>query len=180
MVDHTNNLAVINPVLAKEWDYERNTLIPEKIAARSCQKVHWVCSKNPAHRWQAKVVDRVNDHGCPVCFIRISKPEIAWLNSLDLPDDPEHRQVRLKIGKKSFQVDGFDPTTNTVYEFWGDYWHGNPDKFDHNATNTRAHQTFGQLYAKTKAKEASLISAGYKVVVMWENEWKRLSGSKPK
>jgi hypothetical protein len=113
-------------------------------------------------------------HGCSKCVSSTSKPEVLWLNSLNLPDDKEHRSVYLKIKgrKRGFRVDGFDPITNTAYEFNGDFWHGNPAKFNPEDTNPRAHKTYGELYQETLAKEALLKSAGYNVVSIWESDFK--------
>ena len=51
-----------------------------------------------------------------------------WLDYLDVPNDKLHREVTLKVKDKVYHVDGFEPKTNTVYEFNGDYWHGNPER----------------------------------------------------
>jgi len=114
----------------------------------------------------------LNGHGCPECTNLISKPETIWLNSLNLPNDPDHRQARIKIGKKTFKVDGFDPTTNTIYEFNGDYYHGNPAKYPPDQINPTSKKTYGELYARTLVKEALLKSAGYKVISIWESDFK--------
>lgn len=72
---------------------------------------------------------------------------------------------------EQFKVDGFDPLTNTVYEFNGDYFHGNPEIYPSNNVNAINKKTFGELYTKTVEKENILKSAGYKVISIWENEW---------
>jgi len=109
-----------------------------------------------------------NERGCPTCTHRVSKAEIQWLNHIGLPDDDEHRQVR--IGR--YLVDGYDPATNTVYEFHGDYWHGNPDTTDHTKKNPTSKKSFKQLYEDTLAKEALIKDSGYSLVIMWESDWK--------
>ena len=60
-----NSLAMQNPELAKEWDYDKNTLTPYDISAYSGQKVWWKCING--HSWQAKVSNRNNGRGCPEC-----------------------------------------------------------------------------------------------------------------
>ena len=113
-------------------------------------------------------------HGCSKCVSSTSKPEVLWLNSLNLPDDKEHRSVYVKVKdrKRGYRVDGFDPETNTVYEFNGDFWHGNPSKFPPEDYNPLAHCTYGELYKKTLEKEALLKSAGYNVISIWESDFK--------
>jgi hypothetical protein len=75
---------------------------------------------------------------------------------------------------KYYQVDGFDPETNTIYEFNGDYWHGNPVKYNPEDINEINHKTFSELYKETLIKKEILENAGYKVVSIWESEWKKI------
>ena len=66
--------------------------------------------------------------GCPKCSTTISKQSTHWLDSLNIKI--REKSIKLHNGKKCI-VDGYDPITNTVYEFNGDFWHGNPQKFNH-------------------------------------------------
>ena len=61
-----NDLHTINPILAKEWNYEKNgDLKPDLFTANSGKKVWWKCQKD--HEWQAKISHRNNGSGCPYC-----------------------------------------------------------------------------------------------------------------
>ncbi len=61
-----NDLATVNPILAKEWNYEKNgELEPAMVTKSSEKKVWWKCNKG--HEWQAKVKDRNSGNGCPIC-----------------------------------------------------------------------------------------------------------------
>ena len=60
----------------------------------------------------------------------------------------------------------------TVYEFLGDYWHGNPDKFTRDEFNKRVKKTFGELYDATIHRQNEILENGYKLVTMWEMDWK--------
>jgi hypothetical protein len=94
--------------------------------------------------------------------------ETVWLDSLFIPD--EYRQKILYIGNKRIKVDAFDPTTNTIYEFWGDYWHGNPIKYSPDGINVKNKKTFGELFKITQVKRQMIIEAGYNLVEKWETE----------
>jgi hypothetical protein len=119
--------------------------------------------------------DHLQGHGCPKCTHLISKPETLWLDSLNIPNDPAHRQVRIKILNRTLRVDGFCPETNTILEFNGDFWHGNPVKFKPEDYNKITHCTYGELYTKTLGKEQILKSAGYNVISIWESDFKRIN-----
>ena len=61
-----NDLATTNPILAKEWNYEKNNdLKPTGVVAGSNKKVWWKCSKG--HEWEAIIKNRNNGQQCPYC-----------------------------------------------------------------------------------------------------------------
>ena len=61
-----NDLQTVNPVLASEWNYEKNgELIPTDVSSGSNKKVWWKCSKG--HEWQASIVHRTGGTQCPYC-----------------------------------------------------------------------------------------------------------------
>ena len=68
-VNGKNDLQTVNPVLATEWNYERNRgLMPMDVLPNSNKKVWWKCSKG--HEWQSTVANRNNGNGCPYCLAR--------------------------------------------------------------------------------------------------------------
>lgn len=61
-----NDLLTTHPLLAKEWDYDKNKdLNPADVTAGSGKKVWWKCSNG--HVWQSRISHRSKDHGCPFC-----------------------------------------------------------------------------------------------------------------
>ena len=61
-----NDLQTVNPILAKEWNYEKNdNLKPEDFKPNSGKKVWWKCSEG--HEWQATIDHRNNGSRCPIC-----------------------------------------------------------------------------------------------------------------
>ena len=101
----------------------------------------------------------------------ISSKETKWLDSLGIPNDNMHRQVLLSVNNVQYIVDGFNPETNTVYEFLGDYWHGNPETQIMENINVQRGVTFQKLYDDTISKLNNLKSK-YNVIYIWENDWK--------
>jgi hypothetical protein len=108
---------------------------------------------------------------CPKCIVGKSKKEKLWLDAIGLPDDNIHRTVIIKLGKKKFIVDGFDPKTNTVYEFYGDFWHGNPKVYAGKDINDALNTSFESLYSKTLKRESLLKKNGFKVEAVWEYDF---------
>lgn len=112
--------------------------------------------------------------GCPGCGSQHSTAERIWLNSMGLPDDIKHRTVNLKLNGKKCIVDGYDPETNIVYEFHGDFWHGNPAIYSPNDHHPMLKKTFGELYQRTLAKDQLIRDHGFNLVTIWESDWKTL------
>jgi len=111
----------------------------------------------------------IYQRGCPLCYPgNVSWGETAWLDKLNVPR--ENRQQRITLGSKSYIVDA--KIDNTIYEFWGDYWHGNPNTFLAEDKNTRCGKTFGELFNKTQEKRKAIIDAGFNLIEIWESDWK--------
>ncbi len=75
---------------------------------------------------------------------------------------------------KKQKADGYCVETNTIYEFHGNYWHGNPKVYTPDTINEVNHYTMGELYQATILRENKIRSLGYNLVVMWENDWNKL------
>lgn len=65
---HTEDSLLSNyPLIAKQWDYEKNgKLKPEMFSPGSGAKVWWKCENG--HSWRAEIGSRVDGRGCcPYC-----------------------------------------------------------------------------------------------------------------
>ena len=102
------------------------------------------------------------------CYISTSVMEIKWLDSLNIPK--ENRNYWLLHNGKSYIVDGIDLEKKIIYEFYGDYWHGNPKFYNPEDTNCFTKKTFGELYSKTIQRENELKYLGYTLITKWENK----------
>ncbi len=64
----SNSLGAVNPELASEWHPTKNRdLTPFDVLPSTNRKVWWKCKKNPDHEWEAKLNNRYNGKGCPIC-----------------------------------------------------------------------------------------------------------------
>lgn len=151
----------VSKIHKNRYDYSK----AEYTYARN--KILIICPKHGEFK-QVASVHLSHRAGCPKCANWISKMETVWLDSLSIPD--EYRQKILYINGKKIKVDAYDPTTNTIYEFWGDFWHGNPKKYESHKINVKNKKTFGKLYAETQIKRQLIYSAGYNLIEKWETE----------
>jgi hypothetical protein len=106
--------------------------------------------------------------GCIKCTHIISDPEIEFLNYYNIPT----RNYYLPKWKKK-PVDGYDPTTNTIYEFLGDYWHGNLNKYPPEKLHPKRKITYRELNDRTMTNLNRVKSLGYEVKYIWESDWNK-------
>ncbi len=75
------------------------------------------------------------------------------------------------IPNSPYHADGFCAETNTIYEFYGDYWHGNPNKYAPDFINQVKDMTMGEIYQKTIIRENKIKYLGYNLITMWESDY---------
>jgi translation initiation factor 2 beta subunit (eIF-2beta)/eIF-5 len=119
--------------------------------------------------------DAMRIRGCPSCQARPSarggRSEICnnWLGELqriygiDIQGfSSKEKSFLLKSGKR-MRVDGFHSDSQTVFEFLGDYWHGNPKNQEGAAAKQRYENTIQRLLK---------LSRKYNVIYVWEQDYK--------
>jgi hypothetical protein len=144
----------------------------------SQNKIEIICPQHGSFFQRAS--HHMEGRGCPICGkCYISKSESKWLDFIGITQ--EYRQFSIKIGNKQYFVDGFDPKTNTIYEYYGDYWHGNPNnpEFPPDKINKVKDKTFNELYVETIDRENILKNFGYNIISIWEIDWKNQETNKP-
>lgn len=157
-----------NIIHSNKYDYSIFEYLGNHIRGTIICSTHGPFQQTPANHKQGM--------GCPACGYNISKLETMWLNYIGVPS--MYHNQKIIIDDIVYKVDAFDPETNTIYEFYGDYWHGNPARFAHNDVNKRNKQAFGLLYNNTIEREQKLKNAGFNIIVIWESDWKKLLNSK--
>lgn len=98
-------------------------------------------------------------------YMKISTPDICHiLNS---------KNGEFKIPYSNYKADGFSLINNEIYEYNGDFWHGNPKIYNEFDINLRTNTTFGELYKKTIKKQEFINNSGYKYYSIWESDWRK-------
>lgn len=169
VVTSRNSLEARFPEIAKEVDEDKTGFGPKEVTYGSDKVVWWKC-RDCGHSWKSTVCNRTSKtrRGCPCCNNPgISKVSQRWLDTLNI----KVREYRIEgLG---FVVDGYDPETNTVYEFLGDYWHGNPNskKYTSLDINLLIKKSFGELHQEWLDRKLQLERIGYKVTYVWEMDF---------
>ena len=76
-----------------------------------------------------------------------------------------------RLGDRQLPVDGFDPTSNTPYQYMGCYWHGCPCCFEAEDPHPTRGKTYGYWYQRTMENITYLEEIGYSPIVQWGCQW---------
>ena len=108
-------------------------------------------------------------NGCPDCSNgrSISIEESHWLESLNNSNIIKQYIITLPTDNK-IKVDGYDPSTNTVYEYHGKYWHGHPSHKQCDPDYMIRGKSAGDRYIETLMREIRLKELGYTVISVWK------------
>lgn len=93
--------------------------------------------------------------------------------SLNIKMHSTGREQTISCQGKNIKVDGYDSKTNTIFEFLGDDWHGNPvvgntkDKCHPHSETIRL-----KLFAESMLRLHKLQALGFNVVYLWERDYK--------
>lgn len=169
-----NNLEYLYGHLKVEWS-PRNKKKMNEYPPHSGERVEWICSKNPTHIWVTIIKHRTgNKSGCPHCIPKnYSKGQIEWLQEIE---KEQNITIQHALSGGEFYipgiggVDGYCKETNTIYEYHGDYWHGNPNVFNSEDENSHNKKTFGELYQNTLIRDQNIRNLGYSLIIKWETD----------
>lgn len=140
-------------------------------------KTRWRCTND--HIWEARPNDIINNNShCPHCVPRsYSKKCISWLTYIMASDGVNIQHAEnggeFLIPGTRYRADGYCKDTNTIYEFYGDVYHGNlcifsPTDHCHPFNN----KTAQQLNDETIKREQLITFKGFKLRTIWESEWR--------
>ena len=149
----------INIASACNLDLRMNRMIPNSIASE------------PARGWK----NRINQSNAAIEWL-------TWCQQQQVPNLQHCRNAgEYRIPGTKFHVDGFDVTTNTVYEFHGCFWHGCPRHYPHRHEKHLRHcdRTMQDVYETTQQRTQTLRAEGYTVMEMWGCDWRSLKDSSP-
>ena len=108
---YKNSLSFHRPDLLKDWDYEKNTVDPEKTYYHSNKKVWWICHIHN-YSYQAPVDNRVNGSGCPVCANKIVLPGVNDFESWCIRNDRMYLLDEWDRDKNTLAPDHISPFAN--------------------------------------------------------------------
>ena len=102
---------------------------------------------------------------------RYSKQSIQWLNymkTIGFNILHEENYIHGVIRIENYKVDGFDPISKTIFEFYGCYFHGCPCGVHYDT----------KKWSRTLEREEHLRELGYSLISISSCEWNKLPESK--
>lgn len=110
-------------------------------------------------------------------IIPYSKISMELFTSLGTPGALYgENEYGITSNKKRIFPDFLVPSTNKIIEFYGNYWHANPEKYakDYEVVfpyNKR--MTAEQVWNKDTNRINGLLELGYEVLIIWESDYKK-------
>jgi hypothetical protein len=154
-------------VQGDKYDYSKSKYVSNH------KKVIIIC---PRHgEFEQEPANHLYGYGCPFCTYNVSKSSQRWLDSFNNPNI--EREIPVRVGNHIFTPDGYDRIKKIIYEFNGDFWHGNPKKYNSDDTNPVSRKTFGYLYRRTIEKQNIYKEHGFTVISIWESDWLNMENS---
>lgn len=145
---------------------------------RSNLPVSIICLKHG--EFSQKANNHIQGAGCPRCrtLQLYSKVSIKWIN-----EESKKRRLRnvqhaenggeVRIPGTRYWVDGYHHRTKTIFEFYGDAFHGNPAVYEPtDCPHPFNDSTARVLHSATLKRHGELLALGYNVVFIWEQAYK--------
>jgi G:T-mismatch repair DNA endonuclease (very short patch repair protein) len=94
--------------------------------------------------------------------------------SKDLFEHLNGGEMMVQLSNKRTMIDF--SVDKKIIEFYGDYWHANPEKYPDDSTifkRRKGYLTAAEIRHQDKNRIIELTSMGYDVLIVWENEYRK-------
>jgi hypothetical protein len=126
-------------------------------------KVKIICKNHGIFEQQVSV--HLQKNGCTKCGNNTSFDGNEFIKSFNNKNiTPEYV---MNVDGQRFKVDGFDVTTNTIYEYFGSFWHGHPSRTDLIGLHPFYKIPYTELYQKTLNRIDYFKNNGYNIIYKW-------------
>jgi aromatic ring-cleaving dioxygenase len=104
--------------------------------------------------------------------------QIEWLEYIkvftpDIIHALNNESGEFKIPNSNYSADGYSENKNCIYEYHGDFWHGNISIYNPKDINPCTKTSYEQLYNNTLNKQIFCEKEGFTYKYIWESEWIR-------
>ena len=164
VVAEEKSLLSLNPLLAAEWDYERNApLLPTQVIPKSSKTVFWICSKC-GYKWEAVISSRNRGCGCPRCANRENYTTETWIKQAKVVHGNKYDYSQVDYVNSKTPIIIICPKHGVFTQAPGEHLSGKGCKYC-------AHQAFH--------KKDSLAVIAPSIAAEWDYERNKESGYTP-
>ena len=153
------------------YDYSKT------IYTKGLDPITVICKKHGEYTYSNAII-MTGCHKC--CMKTYSRKSIHWLTYRSIMDKCNMQNMlngkEYVIPSTKYKADGYCKETNTIYEFHGTIFHGDPRYTDHTKSNY-LDKNYGELYEKTLKKEQTIKDLGYTLITIWEKDWDKIEKS---
>jgi len=167
----------------KVYRERQSTFSLEKCVAKYGEEVGFEIWRERNVKWSAKVEAKYkNGEFTKFCKHNYSNTELEFFKKLVEEFKPQEKFYCALPGNRQFfryfkeeQITkSFDFVyENKIIEFNGDYWHCNPSKYKEDYFNSLLNCTAKEKWESDKQKLDLIKKCGYKVLIIWEEEYKK-------
>jgi G:T-mismatch repair DNA endonuclease (very short patch repair protein) len=147
-----------NSMSNPKWKEKTIKKLKEKWNSGDLEKTRLIMSNHMKNTIRLGKIKSVNTS-------KKEKQIIDFLKKLGIQSVQSYR-VETKI------CDIYIPKFNLIIEYFGDYWHCNPSKYDMNYFNQKKKKTALEIWEYDKTKLDLIRKMGYNLEVIWESELK--------
>jgi G:T-mismatch repair DNA endonuclease (very short patch repair protein) len=106
---------------------------------------------------------------------KFGNPSLAEREIADILEEKNIRYIRQASVAEKYSCDLLLLDYNIVLEYYGTYWHCDPRKYEATYYNQKINKTASQVWQHDLLREESIKEHGYKLIVIWEEDYKRLN-----
>jgi G:T-mismatch repair DNA endonuclease (very short patch repair protein)/endogenous inhibitor of DNA gyrase (YacG/DUF329 family) len=81
-------------------------------------------------------------------------------------------EVVVRLKETSVKVDCIHRPSKRIIEFYGDYWHGNPEIYSEDHIIQKKMKA-KEKWEKDQKRNQHLVDSGYDVLIVWENDYRK-------
>lgn len=111
---------------------------------------------------------------------KFGNPSQAEKEISNILEEYNIRYVKQATVADKYSCDLLLPDHNLVIEYYGTYWHCDPRKYEQDYYNEKKNKTAKEIWDYDKIRENHITNNGYKLVIIWENDYKQLNYSQKK
>ena len=181
-VTHASKVEEKNYFSEKYWIAKGSSPEEAKLILSNMQKDHSKLVKKRTSLWttsywmdkgftleESKIkISEIQTQNAKKSIFTISKSETFFLDNLEKALNINIERNVLLIGK--FLVDGFILEKNIVIEYFGDFWHMNPNIYNSDYINRVTKRKASAQWAEDNGRIECLCKAGYETYVVWESD----------